>query len=143
MVDKSYFFFGTSEGTRLHLLLRGADRGSPTSSRRRRSFSVFYDPNGAMSTATLAAAIAPWTLPRAKNCSPALNFYTSLRTGAALSSPPSASKNGKYHLVLPVFWYTGRDSNPQPSEPESDALSIEPPVHLLKACVLYQQFTIL
>ena len=23
--------------------------------------------------------------------------------------------------------YTGRDSNPQPSEPESDALSIEPP----------------
>ena len=29
-----------------------------------------------------------------------------------------------------VFWYTGRDSNPQPSEPESDALSIEPPVHL-------------
>ena len=27
-------------------------------------------------------------------------------------------------------WYTGRDSNPQPSEPESDALSIEPPVHL-------------
>ena len=29
------------------------------------------------------------------------------------------------------FWYTGRDSNPQPSEPESDALSIEPPVHLL------------
>ena len=27
-------------------------------------------------------------------------------------------------------WYTGRDSNPQPSEPESDALSIEPPVHM-------------
>lgn len=24
-------------------------------------------------------------------------------------------------------WYAGRDSNPQPSEPESDALSIEPP----------------
>ncbi len=31
------------------------------------------------------------------------------------------------------FWYTGRDSNPQPSEPESDALSIEPPVHFLIA----------
>ena len=29
-------------------------------------------------------------------------------------------------------WYTGRDSNPQPSEPESDALSIEPPVHILQ-----------
>ena len=24
------------------------------------------------------------------------------------------------------IWYAGRDSNPQPSEPESDALSIEP-----------------
>ena len=32
------------------------------------------------------------------------------------------------HCVF--YWYTGRDSNPQPSEPESDALSIEPPVHL-------------
>ncbi len=30
-----------------------------------------------------------------------------------------------------LFWYAGRDSNPQPSEPESDALSIEPPAHLL------------
>ena len=30
---------------------------------------------------------------------------------------------------MTIFWYTGRDSNPQPSEPESDALSIEPPVH--------------
>ena len=31
----------------------------------------------------------------------------------------------------PHFWYAGRDSNPQPSEPESDALSIEPPAHLI------------
>ena len=31
--------------------------------------------------------------------------------------------------ILSFAWYTGRDSNPQPSEPESDALSIEPPVH--------------
>ena len=30
------------------------------------------------------------------------------------------------------FWYAGRDSNPQPSEPESDALSIEPPAHFSK-----------
>ena len=30
------------------------------------------------------------------------------------------------------MWHTGRDSNPQPSEPESDALSIEPPVRLPK-----------
>ena len=35
-----------------------------------------------------------------------------------------------------LLWYTGRDSNPQPSEPESDALSIEPPVHFLTALVL-------
>ena len=36
-----------------------------------------------------------------------------------------------------LFWHTGRDSNPQPSEPQSDAISIEPPVHLI-AKVLYQ-----
>ena len=34
------------------------------------------------------------------------------------------------------FWYAGRDSNPQPSEPESDALSIEPPAHILIARLL-------
>ena len=34
--------------------------------------------------------------------------------------------------TISSFWYTGRDSNPQPSEPESDALSIEPPVHALQ-----------
>lgn len=28
-------------------------------------------------------------------------------------------------------WYARRDSNPQPSEPESDALSIEPLAHIL------------
>ena len=38
-------------------------------------------------------------------------------------------------MVRIIFvWYTGRDSNPQPSEPESDALSIEPPVHALQPC---------
>ena len=34
--------------------------------------------------------------------------------------------------ILFFIWYTGRDSNPQPSEPESDALSIEPPVRLIR-----------
>ena len=43
--------------------------------------------------------------------------------------PPSVLKNADTHLGIRIFWYTGRDSNPQPSEPESDALSIEPPVH--------------
>ena len=39
-----------------------------------------------------------------------------------------------------MFWYTGRDSNPQPSEPESDALSIEPPVHLLYSLTIIASF---
>ena len=60
-------------------------------------------------------------------------FCTSVRTGAALSSPsrPEGEINKGIPFVgIPLFiWYTGRDSNPQPSEPESDALSIEPPVH--------------
>ena len=38
-------------------------------------------------------------------------------------------------------WYTGRDSNPQPSEPESDALSIEPPVHLLDSLNIIAVFS--
>ena len=44
-------------------------------------------------------------------------------------------------MGIPLFiWYTGRDSNPQPSEPESDALSIEPPVHLLYSQVIIATF---
>lgn len=31
-------------------------------------------------------------------------------------------------------WYARRDSNPQPSEPESDALSIEPLAHINLNC---------
>ena len=42
----------------------------------------------------------------------------------------SSVQNGQIRYEHSI-WYTGRDSNPQPSEPESDALSIEPPVHLL------------
>ena len=38
------------------------------------------------------------------------------------------------------MWYTGRDSNPQPSEPESDALSIEPPVHLFYSQAIIASF---
>ena len=48
--------------------------------------------------------------------------------------PPCAerkiNKRDTLRVSLLFIWYTGRDSNPQPSEPESDALSIEPPVHL-------------
>ena len=56
------------------------------------SLSVFCDSYEAMSTALPAAAIASWTLPRAKNCSLALNFYASVYTGAALSCPLSDIK---------------------------------------------------
>ena len=39
-----------------------------------------------------------------------------------------------------IFWYAGRDSNPQPSEPESDALSIEPPAHLFDSQLIIARF---
>ena len=45
--------------------------------------------------------------------------------------PPIMQKSRHPNGYL-LFWYTGRDSNPQPSEPESDALSIEPPVRFLQ-----------
>ena len=69
------------------------------------------------------------TLPRAKN-SPPDCFYGSLRCRRPFESRPEYQKT-RYPDGYLVFWYTGRDSNPQPSEPESDALSIEPPVRLL------------
>ena len=57
----------TPEGTRLHFPSAKQNRRKPTS--------------------IPDAVFLLWTLPRAKNCSPALNFCTRLRTGAALSSP--------------------------------------------------------
>ena len=42
--------------------------------------------------------------------------------------------------ISSFIWYTGRDSNPQPSEPESDALSIEPPVHLPYSSLIIATF---
>ena len=47
----------------------------------------YYDTNGQVLTSLPDAFTCPWTFPRAKNCSPALNFSTSVRTGAALSIP--------------------------------------------------------
>lgn len=43
--------------------------------------------DGYASTPLRGASSQPRTLPRPKNCSPALNFCTSVRTGAGLSSP--------------------------------------------------------
>ena len=51
------------------------------------------------------------------------------------------NKRRSESIIHSVFyWYTGRDSNPQPSEPESDALSIEPPVHLLNSLLIIARF---
>ncbi len=61
----------------------------------------------------------------------------------ALVSPfrvPLVAKNKREQKLSLIFWYTGRDSNPQPSEPESDALSIEPPVHLPNSQVIIASF---
>ena len=39
-------------------------------------------------------------------------------------------------------WYARRDSNPQPSEPESDALSIEPLAHFIDSLCIIPTFFI-
>lgn len=52
--------------------------------------------------------------------------FTAAYAAAALSSPAWSIKKWETPAVFPIFWYARRDSNPQPSEPESDALSIEP-----------------
>ena len=64
----------------------------------------FVDDYGSMPTGILPAVIDLWTLPRAKNCSPALNFCTSVPTGAALSSPFRAQKS-RYPDGYLLFWY--------------------------------------
>ena len=43
--------------------------------------------DGSQLTILRIAPRDPWTLPRSKNCLPALNFCTSAHTGAVLSSP--------------------------------------------------------
>ena len=56
--------------------------------------------------------------------------------GAALWA---AEPKKERHLLLAdvfLFWYARRDSNPQHSEPESDALSIELRAHLLSCSVI-------
>ena len=55
----------------------------------------FHLPNYKESPTILRIAVDPlWTLPRAKKCPPD-TFYTSLRTGAALSSPSSSTKKSR------------------------------------------------
>ena len=59
--------------------------------------------------------------------------------------PSRAKHEIKEEIPLGIssfIWYTGRDSNPQPSEPESDALSIEPPVHASQPCYYSNLFPV-
>ncbi len=55
------------------------------------------------STSLTGCVFLLWTLPRAKNCSPALNFYTSLRTGVALSSPCCCQKRPHLSVWSSLF----------------------------------------
>ena len=76
---------------------------------------------------------------RLQNC-PEGNITCAANITAKQYNSPKANiteKDSDCITIRVFFWYTGRDSNPQPSEPESDALSIEPPVHLT-ARSLYQ-----
>ncbi len=75
---------------------------------------LFCNKNGLMPTPLQDAFISPWILPRAKKCPPD-TFYTSVRTGAALSNPFSSSANNKTHTERCGFyyWQRMRDSNPR------------------------------
>ena len=63
------------------------------------------------------------TFPRAKKCPPD-TFYTSLRTGAALSSPCICQKKPSA-FALGFFWQGHKDLNPEPTVLETAALPIE------------------
>ena len=45
-------------------------------------------------------------------------------------------------MQLAPTWHARRDSNPQPSEPESDALSIEPLAHFIDSLCIIPTFFI-
>lgn len=53
--------------------------------------------------------------------------------GAGLPPRETTKQDTQTDVLL---WHARRDSNPQPSEPESDALSIEPLAHISIADVL-------
>ena len=75
------------------------------------------------STVVPTAAGNPWTFPRAKKCPPD-TFYTSLRTGAALSSPCICQKKPSA-FALGFSWQGHKDLNPEPTVLETAALPIE------------------
>ena len=101
--EVSAYLVGVPEGARLHLFPQGADRGSARpalagGARLRTSATK----NRRKPTSLMGCIFLLWTLPRAKNCSPALNFYTSVRTGAALSS--LSRPEGKINKGIPLVY---------------------------------------
>ena len=79
-----------------------------------------------------------WTLPRTKKVSTG-HFLTLPTAGPSFRVPSHEVRNKREDTlmgILSFIWYAGRDSNPQPSEPESDALSIEPPAHLYSQAII-------
>ena len=81
---------------------------------------------------------------RKLSCSPKMERLPHFQTQATLFGPCGFiaihidKENAKSEPVSHAedlvrilrIWYARRDSNPQPSEPESDALSIEPLAHI-------------
>ena len=73
-----------------------------------------------------------------------------LQSTANLPAGKSGDTNTKHtadeeHLCrvrICSVWYARRDSNPQPSEPESDALSIEPLAHFIDSLCIIPTFFI-
>ena len=66
--------------------------------------------NWQLPTILRIAVSCQWTFPRAKNCSPALNFCTSVPTGAALSSPCAPAKKD-HTFRCGLFWQGHKDLN--------------------------------
>ena len=68
-----------------------------------RKYKMHCNKNRRTPTSFTGCGFLLWTLPRAKNCSPALNFYTSVRTGAALSSPSFQCTNNKREAIASLL----------------------------------------
>ncbi len=79
--------WGIPEGTRLHFRQRRKLKFGLASPFQRLTAIRLKNKNRRKPTFYTGCIFLLWTLPRAKNCSPTLNFYTSVRTGVALSSP--------------------------------------------------------
>ena len=133
------------EGTRLHFAPQEQNRGSQTSSRRRRrSSATLLKINIGESQHSLWSGSFSYGLSHGLKIAQRFAIFAPV---CALVTPFRVPSRAKHEIkeeiplgISSFIWYTGRDSNPQPSEPESDALSIEPPVHLLYSLLIIARF---